>query len=224
MRGDVKSHGVSSDQIAPLRSFINVPLNRREDSLPTDYSDIYTPLPPPVTQRERRKSSYRVPVRYSGLGAHGNSRATDLNYTDLFSNYLPTHLAQTHPSPNVPPPLPTRSPLRLLSDKNSLYTSQGDPKRLSGTSSPSLYPPSETSEVAMAPENRSGMDQGIKKSGNFHQFPSLRSVGPNSSWRARRSPVESPARVTLAGPAPNSLLGEVSRMSTVQRAAFGMQG
>ncbi|KAI0285345.1 hypothetical protein BGY98DRAFT_358490 [Russula aff. rugulosa BPL654] len=66
MREDVKSHGGSSNQIAPLQSFINVPLNRSGDSLPTAHSDVDTPLPPPVMQRERRKSSYRVPVRYSG--------------------------------------------------------------------------------------------------------------------------------------------------------------
>jgi hypothetical protein len=218
MREDVKSHGGSSDQIAPLQSFINVPLNRSGDSLPTAHSDVDTPLPPPVMQRERRKSSYRVPVRYSGLGAHqGNSRATDWKYTGPFSDYLPKQVAQTRPSPNIPPPLPTRSPLRLLADKNGSNTPQEDSKRLSRTSSPSLYPPSEsisTSEGAVASENISGMDQGIKKAGNLNQFPSLRSVGSESaypSWRARHSPVVSPASVT--GPAQASLLAEVCRMS-----------
>ena len=218
MSEDVKSHGGPSDQIARLRSFINVPLNHSGDSLPTANYDVDTLLPPPVTQRERRKSSYRVPVRYSGLGAHqGNSRATDWKYTGPFSDYLPTKVAQTNPSPNVPPPLPTRSPLRLLADKNSLNSPQGDPKRLSRTSSPSLYPPSESisiSEAAMASENISGMDQGTKKAGNLNQFPGLSSAGSDSaypSWRARQSPVESPASVT--GPARTSLLAEVSRMA-----------
>ena len=234
MREDVKSHGSSNDQIAPIQSFINVPLNRSGDSLPTAlsfpippaHSDFYTPLPPPVTQRQRRKSSYRVPVRYSGLGANGNSRAADWKYTGPFSSHLPTPVAQTHPSPNVPPPLPTRSPLRLLADKSSINTSQEDPKRLSRSSSPSLYPPSESisiSDGAMASENISGMDQGIKKTGNFNQFPVLSTVGSDSaypSWRARHSPAQSPASVT--SPAQTSLLAEVSRMSNYQRTARGI--
>jgi hypothetical protein len=227
MREDVKSHVGSSDPIAPLQSFINVPLNHSGDSLPTAHSDVDTPLPPPVMQRERRKSSYRVPVRYTGLGAHqASSLATDWKNTGPFSNYLPTQVAQTHRSPNVPPPLPTRSPLRLLASKNSLNTTQGDPKRLSRSSSPSLYPPSESisgSEAAMASENISGMDQGIKNAGNFHQFPGLSSVGSDSaypSWRARHPPVVSPAPLT--GPAQTSLLAEVSRMSHYQGTAYGM--
>jgi hypothetical protein len=227
MREDVKSHGGSSYQIAPLQNFINVPLNRSGDSLPMAHSDVDTPLPPPVMQRERRRSSYRVPVRYSGLGAHqGNSRAADWKYTGPFPNYRQTQVAQRHPSPDVPPPLPTRSPLRLLADMNSLNTSQEDSKRLSRTSSPSLYPPSETisiPEAAVASENISGMDQGIKKAENFHQFPGLSSVGSNSAyspWRARRPPVESPASVT--GPAQTSLLAEVSRMSHYQSTARGI--
>lgn len=227
MRENVKSHGVSSDQMAPLRSYINVPLHRSGDSLPTAHSDVYTPLPPPVMQRKRRKSSYRVPVRYTGLGAHqGNSRATDWKYTGPFSDYLPTPVAQTHPSPDVPPPLPTRSPLRLLADKNSLNTPQGDPKRLSRTSSPSLYPPSEsnsTSDGAMASENISGMNQGMKKAGNFNQSPGLGSVGSDnaySSWRARHLPVLGPASVT--GPAQTSLLAEVCRMSNCPGTACGI--
>jgi hypothetical protein len=217
-REDVKSNGGSNDQNAPLQSFINVPLNRSGDSLPTAHSDVDTPLPPPVMQRERRKSSYRVPVRYSGLGAHqGNSRAPDWNRTFPFSNYLPTQVAQTRPSPNVPPPLPTRSPLRLLADKNSLNTPQEDSKRLSRTSSPSLYPPSEsisTSEGAIASEKISGVDQGMKKAVNSTQFPGLSSVASESaysSWRARHLPVASRAPVT--GPAQTSLLAEVCRMS-----------
>jgi hypothetical protein len=226
MREDVKSHGGSNDQIAPFQSFINVPLKRSGDNLPTAHSNIYTPLPPPVTQRERRKSSYRVPVRYSGLGAHGNSRVADWKYTGPFSGHPPAQVAQTYPSPSVPPPLPTRSPLRLLADLNSIHTSQEDPKRLSRTSSPSLYPPSEeisTSEAAMASENISGMDQGMKKAGNFVQFPGLSSVGADSaysSWRARHPPVQNPASVT--GPTQTSLLAEVSRMSHYQRTAHGI--
>jgi len=221
MREDVKSHGVSSDQIAPLQSFINVPLNGSGDSLPTAHSGVDTPLPPPVMQRERRKSSHRVPVRYTGLGAHqSSSRAMDWKYTGPFSDYLPTPVAQTHRTPNLPPPLPTRSPLRLLAEKNSLNTPQEDSKRLSRSSSPSLYPPSESistsSHAAAASENIniSGMNQGIKKAGNFNQFPGLSSVGSDgaySSWRARQSPVVSPAPVT--GPAQTSLLAQVSRMS-----------
>jgi hypothetical protein len=224
MREDVKSHGNSRYQIAQLQSFINVPLNHSGDSLPTAHSDVDTPLPPPVMQRERRKSSYRVPVRYSGIGAHqANSRAADWKYTGPFSDYRSTRVAQSHPSPNVPPPLPTRSPLRLLASLNS---SQEDSKRLSRTSSPSLYPPSESisiSEPAVASENISGMDQGIKKAGNSHQFPGLSTVGSNSAyspWRARHSPVESPASVT--GPAQTSLLAEVSRMSHYQSTARGI--
>jgi hypothetical protein len=227
MREDVKSHGVSSDQIAPLQSFINVPLNRSGDSLPAAHSDVDTPLPPPVMQRQRRKSSYRVPVRYTGLGAHqSSSRATDWKYTGPFSDYLPTQVAQTHPPPDVPPPLPTRSPLRLFADKSSLNTTQGDPKRLSRTSSPSLYPPSESisgSEAAMASENISGTDQGVKKAGNFNQFPGLSSVGSDSaysSWQARHLPARNPASVT--GPAQTSLLAEVSRMSHYQGTARGI--
>lgn len=227
MREEVKSHGSSSGQIAPLQSFINVPLNRSGDSLPTAHSDVDTPLPPPVMQRERRKSSYRVPVRYSGIGAHqGNSRATDWKYTGPFSDYLPTQVAQTHTSTNVPPPLPTRSPLRLLTDKSSLNTPQENPNRLSRTSSPSLYPPSEsisTSDVAMASENISGTDQGIKKAGNFNRAPGLSSVGSDraySSWRTRHTPVESPTSVT--GPARTSLLAEVCRMSHCQGTACGI--
>jgi len=170
-------------------------------------------------QRERRKSSYRVPVRYSGIGAYqGNSWATEKKYTGPFSGYLPKQVAQTHPSPNIPPPLPTRSPLRLLADKNSLNTPQEDPNRLSRSSSPSLYPPSESisiSEEAVASENISGMDQGIKKAGNFNQSPGLSSVGsdiPYSSWRARHPPpAESPP--SIRGPAQSSLLAEVCRMS-----------
>ena len=230
MRKDVKSHGGSSDQIAPLQSFINVPLNRSGDSLPTAHSDVDTPLPPPVMQRERRKSSYRVPVRYSGLGAHGNSRGTDWKYTSPFPDYRPDYrprqVAQKHPPPNVPPPLPTRSPLRLLADKSSLNTPQ-DPKRLSRTSSPSLYPPSEsisTSEGAIASENISSMDQGIKKAGNSNQFPGLGSVGSDSaysSWRVRHPPpVVSPASVT--GPAQMSLLAEVCRMSNCPGTGCGI--
>lgn len=227
MREDVKSHGVSTNQIAPLQSYINVPLNRSGDSLPTAHSDVNTPLPPPVMQRQRRKSSYRVPVRYTGLGAYqGNSRATDRKYTVPFSDYLPTQVAQTHRSPDVPPPLPTRSPLRLLADKNSLNTFQGDAKRLSRSSSPSLYPPSESipsSEGAMAPENISGMDQGIKQTGNLNQFPGISSVGAASaysSWRPRHLPVESP--VPVKGPVQTSLLAEVSRMSRYQATARGI--
>jgi hypothetical protein len=227
MREDVKFHGGSTGQIAPLQSFINVPLNRSGDSLPTAHSGVDTSLPPPVMQRERRKSSHRVPVRYTGLGAYqGNSRATDRKYTGPFPDYRQTQVAQTHRSPNVPPPLPTRSPLRLLADKNSLNTPQGDPKRLSRTSSPSLYPPSESissSEEAMASENISGMDQGIKKAGNFNQFPGLSSVGSDSvysPWRARHLPVESPTPVR--GPAQTSLLAEVSRMARYQGTARGI--
>lgn len=213
MREDAKSHGVSSDHTAPLQSFINVPVNRSGENLPTSHSDIYTPLPPPVMQRERRKSSYRVPVRYTGLGAHqNNSRATDWKYTGPYSDYLPTQVAQTQPSPNDPPPLPTRSPLRVLASLN-----QEDPKRLSRTSSPSLYPPSEsisTSEPAMASENIPGVNQGTKKAGNLNQSPGLSSVGSvgaYSAWRSRHSPLGNPASVT--GPAQTSLLAQVSRMS-----------
>jgi len=227
MREEVKSHGGSSGQIAPLQSFINVPLNRSGDSLPTAHSDVDTPLPPPVMQRKRRRSSYRVPVRYSGLGAlQGNSRATDWKYTGPFSDYLPTQVAQTRPSPDVPPPLPTRSPLRLLADKNSLNTPQENPNRLSRTSSPSLYPSSEsisTSDAAIAPEKISGMDQGIKKAGNLIQVPGLSSVGSGSAYssrRARHSPAMAPASVT--GPTQTSLLAEVCRMSNCPGTACGI--
>ncbi len=171
MREDTKSHGGSSNQITPLQSFINVPFNRSGDSLPAARSDVDTLLPPPVMQRERRKSSYRVPVRYSGLDAQGNNpRTTDRKYTGPFSDYLPAQATQTLPSPNVPPPLPTRSPLRMLADNNILNTPQVNPKRLSRASSPSLYPPSDslsTSSAAMAPESLSVMEQGIKKAGNL---------------------------------------------------------
>ncbi|KAN0124735.1 hypothetical protein V8E52_001287 [Russula decolorans] len=49
--------------------FINVLLNLSGDSLPTAHSDVDTSLPPPVMQRERCKSSHRVPVRYTSLGS-----------------------------------------------------------------------------------------------------------------------------------------------------------
>jgi len=212
---DIKPNGSSSDQIAPFQSFINVPLNRSGDSLPAAHSGVNTPLPPPVTQRER-KSSHRVPVRYSGLGTHqGNSQATDWKYTGPFSDYLPAQVAPPLPSLNVAPPLPARSPLRLLADKSSLNSPLENPKRLSRVSSPSLYPPSDsasTSSVAAACENVPGMGQGIKKAGNFAQVPGLNSVESDnaySSWRVGRSIVGSPP--SHIGPAQTSLLAEVCR-------------
>jgi hypothetical protein len=225
MRDDIKPSGRSTDQITPFQSFINVPLNRSGDSLPAAHSGVNTPLPPPVTQRERKSSSHRVPVRYSGLGAHqGSSRATDCKYTGPFSGYLPAQVAPPLPSLDVPPPLPARSPLRLLADKSSLNSPLENPKRLSRVSSPSLYPPSDSvsTSSAVASENISGIDQGIKKAGNFAQVPGLNSVESDnaySSWRVGRSVVGSPA--SHIGPAQTSLLAEVCRTVPLHR--YGVQ-
>ena len=132
------------------------------------------------------------------------------------------------PVQSVPPPLPERSPLRLLAAKNSLNTSLEDPNRLSQASSLSLYPPSPStfdSEAVVASENNPGADYGRKKTGKYTQAPGLNSVdlgGASSSWRAQHSLVESPALgrgpVQSRGPMQSSILGEVYRLAQVQRA------
>jgi hypothetical protein len=99
------------NETSTAQSSINVPLNRSEDNV------VDTPIPPPVP-RSRRGSSYRVPVPYANL--------------DAIENASP---------PDVPPRLPTRSPLRPLATKNDPKMPE-DTRRLSRASSPSVYPPS----------------------------------------------------------------------------------
>jgi hypothetical protein len=205
-----KPYGRSSNRTATKQTYFSVPLNRSGDSLPVAHSKIDTPLPPPAAQLRKSRSSYRVPVPYSDA-EHGKSQTAERPYDGPFSDY---HPVPPVPSLNVPPPLPERSPLRLLAAKNSLNTSQEKPNRLSGASSLSLYPPSSsTSEVVVASESNLGMDHERRKAGQYTQAPGLSSVksnGASSSWRAQHSLVESPAPGT--GPAQSSILDEVSRM------------
>lgn len=207
-----KPYGRSSNRAATKQTYFSVPLNRGGDSLPVAPFKIDTPLPPPTAQLRKSRSSHRVPVPYSGLDAeHGKSQTTERPYNGPFSDY---HPAPPVPSLNVPPPLPERSPLRLLAAKNSLNTSQEISNRLSGASSASIYPPSSsTSEVVVASEGNSGMDHERRKAGQYTQAPGLSSAksdGASSSWRAQRSLVERPTPGT--GPAQTSILDEVSRM------------
>jgi hypothetical protein len=206
-----KPYGRSTNRTATKQTYFSVPLNRNGDSLPVAPSKIDMPLPPRTAQLRKSRSSHRVPVPYSGLDAeHGKPQTAERPYNGPFSDY---HPVPPVPSLNVPPPLPERSPLRLLAAKNSLNTSQEISNRLSGASSASLYPPSSsTSEVVVASESNLGMDHERRKAGQYTQAPGLSGVksdGVSSSWRAQRSLVESPAPT---GPAPTSILDEVSRM------------
>ena len=225
MRGDVKPHGGSSNQIATMQNLFSVPLNRSGDSLPVPHSKSDTHLPRPDTQlRPSKSSSYRVPVRYSALDAlRGTSRTAEWQYTGPFSDLHPVQVAQPPPPPNVPPPLPERSPLRRLAVRNSpTSTPQENPSRLSGASSLSLYPPSpSTSSEVIASENISGMDHGRRKSVKYTQAPGLSRVdseSASSSWRTQHSLVGGPA--SGIRPAQSSILDEVSRLAQVQRATL----
>jgi hypothetical protein len=152
MREHVSPHGRwdgfirSGDQHTPMRSSSSIQLNRGEDSVPATQA-VIPPLPPPPSlqqQRAKNRLSYRVPVPYAGLAAHGsNSQAADRQHMGPFSDYHPAQAVQKHTTPTVPPLLPKRSPLRLLATKNDpKATPQEDTQRLSGTSSLSIYPPS----------------------------------------------------------------------------------
>jgi hypothetical protein len=136
-----------------MRSSSSILLSRGEDSVPATQAVIDTrlPLPPPPSlqqqqqqQRTKNRLSYRVPVPYTGLAAHGNnSQAADRQYVGPFSDYHPAQAVQKLTTPTVPPLPPKRSPLRLLATKNDPKTPpQENTQRLSGTSSLSIYPPS----------------------------------------------------------------------------------
>lgn len=191
--------------------------------LPVAHSTIDTPLPKPVPQLRKSRSSHRVPVRYSGLDAlQSNSRTADRQHDGPFSEYHPAQVVPPLPSLNIqpPPPLPERSPLRLLAAKSlnsslNLNTPPENSDRLSGASSLSLYPPSSssTSEAVVASENNLGTDHGRRKAGQYTQALGLslaKSGGASSSWREQRSPIESPASGTA--PTQTSVLDEVTRM------------
>jgi hypothetical protein len=214
-----------------MQNYISVPLNRSGESLPVvAHSKIDdTPLPRPAPRLRTSRSSHRVPVPYSDIGAQrDSSRTVDWQHTVPFSDYHPVQVVQTHPSPNEPPPppLPERSPLRLLAVMNSLNTPPENPNRLSAASSLSLYPPSSsTYEAVVAPENNPGMDYGRKKVGNYAQAPGLGSVnsgGASLPWRVHHALVENP--VSGTGPTETSILDEVCRtvpLTQVPRAALG---
>lgn len=185
-------------------------------------------LPKPVPQLRKSRSSHRVPVRYSGLDAYqSNSRTADRQYDGPSSDHHPAQVVPPLPSVNIqlPPPLPERSPLRLLAAKSldsSLNTPPENFDRLSGASSLSLYPPSSssTSEAVVASENNLGTDHGRRKAGQYTQALGLnlaKSGDASPSWRAQRSPVESPASGT--GPTQTSVLDEVTRMYNARQLA-----
>jgi hypothetical protein len=211
--GDIKPYGGSSDQIATMQNFISVPLNRSGDSLPMAHSKTDTPLPRPAPQLRPSRSSHRVPVPYSDLGVpRDDSRTVDWQYTGPFSEYRPAQVVRTIPSPKVPPPLPERSPLRMLSAKNSLSSPQENPNRLSQASSLSIYPPSSSnSEAVVASENNPGMDHGRKKDARAPGLSSVELSGASSPWRAQHPLVVNPASGTR--PAQTSILDEVRRLA-----------
>ena len=222
MREHVSPHGRwdgfirSGDQRTPMRSSSSIVLNRGEDSVPATQAGIPPlPPPPPLQQQQRAKNrlSYRVPVPYAGLAAHGSdSQAADRQYMGPFSDYHPVQAVQNHTTPTVPPLLPKRSPLRLLATKNGPQTTpQENPQRLSGTSSLSIYPPSEypsdadvdslyqkevgifqsrdtsdSSTKGPSSGNYSGMEQKKDKAGKNNKSTVLRGVdfdGASSSWK-----------------------------------------
>jgi len=198
-----------------MRSSSSIVLNRGEDSVPATQA-VIPPLPsPPPLQQQRAKNrlSYRVPVPYAGLAAHGsNSQAADRQYMGPFSDYHPVQAIQKHTTPTVPPQLPKRSPLRLLATKNDPKTTpQENAQRLSGTSSlsiytPSLYPSdadvdslyqkevgifqsrdtSDSSTKGPSSGNHSGMEQKKDKAGKNNKSTVLSGVdfdGASSSWK-----------------------------------------
>jgi hypothetical protein len=226
------------NQAVPTQN-LGIPLDRSEDSLPkaSTIIDAPPPLPPLPAQNATSRSSHRVPVRYAALGAHGsNLRTADWQYTDPFHyDRPPMPAVQTVPSPNVPPPLPTRSPLRSAA-KNGLSLPQEEPKRVSRASSQSLYPPSSHPSEAevdslyqkeVAPSrspgpdasglsargllfgNNSGMEQKREKASEASRATGLKSMNSDDeslSWQARYSAPENPA--SRMGTARTSILGE----------------
>ena len=196
------------------RSSSSIPLNRGEEGMPATnaITDIPPPLPPPPSllqqQPMRNRSSYRVPVPYTGLGPHGsNSEPTDQQYVGLLSgNFpLPVQGVQNNTTSSVPPPPPKRSPLRLLATKNDQKSPQENTQRLSGASSLSLYPPSsypseaevdslykreigafqsrdtsDSSTRGPSSGNNSGMEQRKEKASKHDQFTVLGGV---DSWK-----------------------------------------
>lgn len=148
MREHSSPHGYLDSLVRPAKqtavtqSLSRVPLNRSEDSIMATQSIADAPLLPPPPSQRLARSSHRVPVPYAVLSAQGSdSRTTNWQYTNPFSDYHAVRI-QTLPSSNVPPPPPKRSPLRSLASKNSLAIPQENLNRLSQASSGSLYPPS----------------------------------------------------------------------------------
>ncbi|KAI0257109.1 hypothetical protein BJV78DRAFT_1277689 [Lactifluus subvellereus] len=130
------------NQTSTAQSSINVPFNRSEDSVPPTGNAVDTPIPSLPVPRSRRGSSYRVPVPYASLDAIDNySRIAGQQDPDPFSEQQQMQAVQNVSPPDVPPRLPTRSPLRPLATKNDSKTPE-DTRRLSRASSPSVYPPS----------------------------------------------------------------------------------
>ncbi|KAI0308236.1 hypothetical protein B0F90DRAFT_137745 [Multifurca ochricompacta] len=129
---------LSRDHTDQTQNLISVPLNRSEDSLPASRGVVDLPLPSFHAQRSTSRSSHRIPVPYTGVGAHGNnSRVADRQVPGPSSEYRQVQVVQDTPSLTAPPRLPTRSPLRLLSAR---YGPR--PQENSRASSPSVYPPS----------------------------------------------------------------------------------
>jgi len=188
------------------RSSSSIPLNRGEESMPATNAIIDTPpplQPPPSLQQHQRvrdRLSYRVPVPYAGLGAHGNnSRPPDQQYMGPFNDTLPVQGVHKNTTSSLPPPPPKRSPLRLLATKNDPKTPQENTQRLSGASSLSLYPPSSDpseAEVDSLYKRETGAFQSRDTSDSSTRGPSS---GNNSGMVQRKDNASNNIQFTVLG-------------------------
>lgn len=195
------------NQSGITRSSSSIPLNCGEESIPPTNAIIDTPPPlqPPPSlqqqqQRVRNRLSYRVPVPYAGLGAHGNnSMPPDQQYMGPFSDTLLVQRVQENPTPSLPPPPPVRSPLRVLATKNDPKTPQEHTERLSGASSLSFYPPSSypsEAEVDSLYKRETGAFQSRDTSDSSTRGPSS---GDNSGMMQRKENASNNVQFTVLG-------------------------
>ncbi|KAH9964297.1 hypothetical protein BC827DRAFT_68758 [Russula dissimulans] len=208
--------GMSSpSKTAATQNLFSVSLIRSEGSLPMAHGTVDTPLSPPLAQVKPKRSSYRVPVPYANWDVDAtNSPSSGWKYAGPSNDFQPVGMGEGHPSPNVPPPLPRRSPLRTVAAKKDEELPQNIPNRLTRTSSLSFYPPSLSpsnaeadslyqkevgvfaSQHALGPSPRGlpfNRNSGMERSSKYSQVSGLSGVdsdgGASLAFQAQDSPL-----------------------------------